>query len=327
MATMSYRDAIREALIEEMTADPRLITIGEDLIPQGGSFGVHAGLAEKFPGRIWQTPISEAAIVSVALGYALTGKPVVAEIMFSDFLTCCMDEIVNQAAKLRYMSGGQVRVPFVLRSPVGLGRNVGAQHSQTFEAWFAHTPGLVVALPSSAADAKGMLKTALRGGDPVLFLENKMLYAAEGEVPEGEHLVPLGRAAIVREGGDLTIVALGRMVLLAQRAAETLSAEGVQVEIIDPRTVAPMDWDTIFASVEKTGRVVIVEEATGHCSVGAEIAASISEFRFLSLDWPVRRLSSPHVPKPFTPSLEGLSIPTLDDLLAVARETVAREPA
>lgn len=327
MPSMSYRDAIREALIEEMTAEPHLISIGEDLIPQGGSFGVHAGLADMFPGRILQTPISEAAIVSVALGYALTGKPVVAEIMFSDFLTCCMDEIVNQAAKLRYMSGGQVRVPFVLRSPVGLGRNVGAQHSQTFEAWFAHTPGLVVALPATPADAKGMLKTALRSGDPVLFLENKMLYATEGEVPDGQHLVPLGKAAVVREGRDITLVALGRMVSLAWEGAQALSMDGIEAEIVDPRTVAPMDWDTIFASVDKTGRVVVVEEATGHCSVGAEIAASISEFRFLSLDWPVRRLSSPHIPKPFTPSLESLSIPTLDDLLTVARETAAHEAA
>ena len=325
MPTMSYRDAIRQALIEEMTMEPRLIAIGEDLIPQGGSFGVHEGLAEMFPGRIWQTPISEAAIVSAALGYALTGKPVVAEIMFSDFLACCMDEIVNQAAKLRYMSGGQVRLPFVLRSPVGLGRNVAAQHSQSFEAWFAHTPGLVVALPATAADAKGMLKSALRGGDPVLFLENKMLYAASGEIPDGQHLVPLGQAALVREGCHLTIVALGRMVPLACQAAETLAAEGIEAEIIDPRTVAPIDWDTIFASVERTGRVIVVEEATGHCSVGAEIAASISEFRFLSLDWPVRRVSSPHVPKPFTPALESRSVPSLDDLLAAARETVMPE--
>ena len=325
MAVKSYRDALREALIEEMEAQPDLIAIGEDLIPQGGSFGIHKGLDEMYPGRILQTPISEAAIAGLAVGYALTGKPVAAEIMFSDFLTCCMDEIVNQAAKLRYMSGGQTpRLPFVLRSPVGLGKNVGAQHSQTMEAWFAHTPGLVVCVPASPADAKGMLKSALRGADPVIFLENKMLYAVEGEVPDGEHLVLLGEATVVRPGTDVTLVAVGRMVSLAQTAAEALEREGISVEIVDPRTVAPIDWDTIFLSVEKTGRAIVVEEATGHCSVGAEIAASISEFRFLSLDFPVRRLSSPHVPKPFTPALEKLATPSADDIAAMVRETCGR---
>lgn len=327
MAKKSYRDALREALLEEMREQPDLICIGEDLIPQGGSFGVHEGLNELYPGRIWQTPISESAIAGLAVGYALTGKPVAAEIMFSDFLTCCMDEIVNQAAKLRYMSGGQTpRLPFVLRSPVGLGKNVGAQHSQTMEAWFAHTPGLVVCLPASPADAKGMLKSALRGADPVIFLENKMLYATEGEVPDGVHVAPLGEAAVVREGGDVTVVAIGRMVHLAAKAAETLAEDGIEVEIVDPRTVAPIDWDTIFTSVEKTGRVVVVEEATGHCSIGAEIAASIAEFRFLSLDFPVRRLSAPHAPKPFTPPLEALSTPSEEQIVAMVRETSGRSP-
>lgn len=326
MPDLSYRDAIREALIEEMTRDESIVSIGQDLIPQGGSFGVHKDLDEMFPGRLLQTPISEAAIGSLAVGYALCGSPVVAEIMFSDFMTCCMDEIVNQAAKIRYMSGGQAALSVVFRSPSGTAKNIGAQHSQSFESWFAHTPGLVVALPATPADAKGMLKSALRGNDPVVFLESKMLYADTGPVPEGEHLVPLGKAAVAREGTDATIVAIGRMRKIAIAAADVLAEDdGIEVEIVDPRTVSPMDWDTIFASVEKTGRVLVVEEAPGHCSVGAEIAASISEFRFLSLDLPVRRLSAPHVPKPFTPQLEDLTNPRVEDVVRMVREMVNLE--
>lgn len=326
MAEITYRDAIREALIEEMTRDESIVSIGQDLIPQGGSFGVHKDLDGMFPGRLLQTPISEAAIGSVAVGYALCGSPVVAEIMFSDFMTCCMDEIVNQAAKMRYMSGGQAGLSVVFRSPTGTAKNIGAQHSQSFEAWFAHTPGLVVALPATPADAKGMLKSALRGNDPVVFLESKLLYGDKGEVPDGDHLTPLGKADVAREGNDVTIVAIGRMRKIAMAAANQLSREdGIEVEIVDPRTVSPMDWDTIFASVEKTGRVLVVEEAAGHCSVGAEIAASISEFRFLSLDLPVRRLSAPHVPKPFTPPLEDLTNPDADDVVRMVREMVNLE--
>lgn len=326
MPELSYRDAIREALIEEMERNPKIVSIGQDLIPQGGSFGVHKGLDEMFPGRILQTPISEGAIGSVAVGYALCGNPAVAEIMFSDFMTCCMDEITNQAAKLRYMSGGQAEMPVVFRSPSGTAKNIGAQHSQSFEAWFAHTPGLIVALPATPADAKGMLKSALRGGDPVVFLESKMLYADTGEVPEGEHLVPLGKADIARSGDDITVVAVGRMRKIVLQAAQVLSDEhGTEIEVVDPRTVSPIDWDTIFGSVEKTGRALVVEEAPGHCSVGAEIAASIAEFRFLSLDLPVRRLSAPHVPKPFTPALEDLTNPQPDDVVRIVREMIALE--
>lgn len=322
MRTLTYRDAIREALIEEMERDPRVFAIGEDLIPQGGSFGVHRGLNEMFPGRILQTPISEAAIVGVAVGAALAGSRVVAEIMFGDFLTCCMDEIVNQAAKLRYMTGGQAEVPLVIRSPVGLGRNVAAQHSQTLEAWFAHVPGLKVALPATAADAKGMLKTAIRGRDPVMFLENKMLYAKEGPVPDGEHLVPLGQARICRHGRDLTLIATGRMVGEALEAAIELTRAGVDVEVIDPRTVAPVDWETLFASVRRTGRALVVEEANRHCSVGAELAASIGEHCFGDLDAPVMRLSAPDVPKPFSPPLEARTLPGRDDIVRSARMLV-----
>lgn len=319
MRRISVREAIREALSEEMERTPEILVMGEDVLPQGGSFGVHTGLAEKFPGRILETPLSEAAIVGVALGYALTGKPIVVEIMFGDFLTCCMDELVNQAAKIRYMTGGQAEVPLVVRSTVGAVRNLAAQHTQTLEAWFAHVPGLTVVLPSTAADAKGLLKTALRGKDPVLFLENKVLYTHEGPVPDGDVLVPIGVAKIVREGGDLTIVATGRMVAVAVKAAEALEGDGIDVEIIDPRSVAPMDWNAIYRSVEKTNRVLVVEEATGHCSVGASVVARVSEDCFMSLDAPIRRLSAPQTPKPFSPHLDGLAIPVLDDVVGAAR--------
>ena len=322
MRTLTYRDAIREALAEEMATHPEMIILGEDLIPQGGAFGVHKGLAELYPGRIRQTPISEAAIAGVAVGAALVGGPVVAEIMFSDFMTCCMDEIVNQAAKLRYMSGGQARVPVVIRTPCGLGKGVAAQHSQSLEAWYVHIPGLRVAMPATPADAKGLLKTALRGQDPVIFLEPKLLYAVEGSVPDGEYTIPFGEANVCRPGGDLTIIASGRMVQCALDAAAALAQESLEAEVIDPRTLAPLDYATFFASVEKTNRVLIVEEEVGACSVGAEIAATISEQRFGHLDGPVRRVSSPHVPKPFSPPLEKLSVPDVPDILRVAREMV-----
>jgi pyruvate dehydrogenase E1 component beta subunit len=321
MRTLTFRDAIREALIEEMTRFPNLVSLGEDLIPQGGSFGIHKGLHELFPGRILQTPISEAAIVGVAVGAAMAGGPVVAEIMFVDFMTCCMDEIVNQAAKMRYMTGGQAKVPLVIRAPCGLGRHLAGQHAQSLEAWYVHVPGLQVVVPSTPADAKGLLKTALRGEDPVVFLEYKLLYAIEGPVAEGDAaLVPFGKARIAREGSDLTIVAAGRMVHKSLEAAERLAGEGVSVEIIDPRTLVPMDWDAIFASVAKTNRMLIVDEATLECSVASEIAATVGERCFRSLDGPVRRLAAPRAPKPFTPNLEKQSVPDVDDIVRVVRE-------
>lgn len=320
MRTLTYRDAIHEALVEEMARHPHMLIMGEDLIPQGGAWGVHKGLVELYPGRVRQTPISEAAIAGLAVGAALAGGPVVAEIMFNDFTTCCMDEIVNQAAKIRYMTGGQARVPLVVRAPCGLGKGVAAQHSQSLEAWFVHVPGLKVAMPSSPEDAKGLLKTAIRGEDPVMLLEPKLLFAVEGPVPDGEYTIPFGEARICREGRDLTIIATGRMVARALEAAATLAEEGLEAEVIDPRSLVPLDWDTLFASVEKTNRVLVVEEAVGRASVGAEIAATIGEQRFGHLDGPVRRLSAPAVPKPFSPPLEKLSVPDVADILRVARE-------
>lgn len=318
---ITFRDAVREALTEEMERQPGMLIIGEDLRPGGGSFGVHLGMGERFGARMFESPISEASIVGVALGAAMTGGPVVAEIMYSDFMTVCMDEIVNQAAKIRYMTGGQARVPLVIRSPIGMTRGVAAQHSQSLEAWFAHVPGLRVAMPSTPADAKGLLKSALRGEDPVVFLEPKLLYGTKGPVSDDpDLLVPFGLASVVREGADLTIVATGLMVSLALEAAARLQGSGVSVEIIDPRTVSPIDWETIFASVDKTGRVLVVNEATLFCSVASEIAATIGERRFTSLDGPVRRIGSPFVPKPSTPGLEKLAYPSVDGIERVAKE-------
>ena len=322
---ITFRQAICEALTEEMERQPGMIIIGEDLLPGGGSFGVHMGMGERFGDRIFESPISEASIVGVALGAAMSGGPAVAEIMYSDFMTVCMDEIVNQAAKIRYMTGGQARVPLVVRSPIGMTKGVAAQHSQSLEAWFAHIPGLRVAMPSTPADAKGLLKSALRGADPVIFFEHKLLYGTKGPVSEDpDLLVPFGLAAIVREGSDLTIVATGFMVSRALEAAMQLQALNVSVEIIDPRTVSPIDWQTIFASVDKTGRVLVVNEATLVCSVASEIAATIGEQRFTSLDGPVRRIGSPFVPKPSTPGLEKLAYPSVDDIVRVGREMMPR---
>ena len=326
MREITYRDAIREALLEEMTRQPGMVIIGEDILPGGGTFGIHQGLGERFAGRLFEAPISEAAIVGVALGAAMTGGPAVAEIMYSDFMTVCMDEIVNQAAKIRYMTGGQARVPLVIRSPYGMTKGIAAQHSQSLESWFAHVPGLRVAMPTTPADAKGLLKSALRGEDPVIFLEHKLLYGTKGPVPDGDDwLVPMGRAAVVRAGVDLSIVATGLMVSRALEAAVRLDAEGVSVEVIDPRTVSPIDWDTIFTSVDKTGRALVVNEATLVCSVASEIAATIGEKRFASLDGPVRRIGSPFVPKPSTPGLEKLAYPSIDQIVSTAMEMMPRK--
>jgi pyruvate dehydrogenase E1 component beta subunit len=320
---LTFREAIAEALREELDRNPDLFILGEDLVPQGGSFGVHLGLADDYPDRIVQTPIAEAAIVGAAVGAAMAGGPVVAEIMFTDFITCCMDEIANQAAKLRYMSGGQADLPLVIRSPCGMGKGTGAQHTQALEAWFAHIPGLHVALPATPADAKGLLKTAIRGRDPVIFLEYKMLYATRGPVPaDPEYLVPMGKARIHRTGRDVTLVATGQMVLKALEAATGLAEEGIEAEVVDPRTVVPLDTETILASVAKTNLAVVCDESTITCSVASEIAATIADKAFFDLDGPVKRVCSPPVPKPFSPALEPLSIPQVEDIINAARGLV-----
>lgn len=328
MREITFRDAIREALTEEMERQPGMIIIGEDITPGGGTFGVHQGMADRFGERMFEAPISEAAIVGVALGAAASGGPAVAEIMYSDFLTVCMDEIVNQAAKIRYMTGGQADAPLIVRSPCGMTRGIAAQHSQSLEAWFAHIPGLKVAMPSSPADAKGLLKSALRGKDPVVFLEHKLLYGTAGPVDASpDHLIPFGQARMVREGGDATVVATGLMVSWALAAAERLADEAISVEIIDPRTVSPIDRETIFASVRRTRRALVVNEATLTCSVASEIAATIGEACFEFLDGPVRRIGSPFVPKPSTPHLEKLAYPSIDQIVETVREMVGRKPS
>lgn len=320
MPRITMRDAIRDALHEEMARDETIFVLGEDVIAHGGPYAVTRGIAEKFPGRIRQTPISEAGIVGTALGAALCGMRPVAEIMYVDFITCAMDEVVNQMAKVRYMFGGQTDVPVVLRLPSGTARLIAAQHSQCLEAWFLHVPGLQVVVPSTPYDAKGLMKTALRGKDPVLFIEYKRLYTNEGEVPEGDYTIPFGQADVKRQGQDLTIVATGPMVLKALEAAETLAPEGIDVEVIDTRTLMPMDKATIFASVEKTNRVIVTDEEVRRGGSGAEIAAMIAEDCFDALDAPVKRVAAADVPMPFSPELEKLVIPTAETLVATARE-------
>jgi pyruvate dehydrogenase E1 component beta subunit len=320
MSKMNMRDALREALHEEMERDETIIVLGEDVIAHGGPYAVTRGIYEKFPKRIRQTPISEAGIVGTALGAALCGMRPVAEIMYVDFITCAMDEVVNQMAKIRYMFGGQTDVPVVLRLPSGSARLIAAQHSQSLEAWFMHVPGLQVVVPSTPYDAKGLLKTALRGKDPVIFIEYKRLYTNEGEVPEGDYTIPFGQADVKRQGKDVTVVASGPMVAKALEAADLLASEGIEVEVIDPRTLVPLDKAAIFASVEKTNRVIVTDEEVKRGGCSAEIAALIAEECFDALDAPVKRLAAANVPMPFSPELEKLVVPKTEHLVTAVRE-------
>jgi pyruvate/2-oxoglutarate/acetoin dehydrogenase E1 component len=323
---IQYRDAIREALREELLRDPAVVLIGEELIdPWGGTFGVTKGLSTEFGlERIRNTPISEAAIVGCAIGAALAGMRPVAEIMFLDFIATAMDQVVNQAAKIRYMSGGQVNVPLVIRTAGGSGRASAAQHSQSLEAWFVHVPGLKVVMPSTPYDAKGLLKTAIRDPDPVLFIEHKMMYNSKGPVPEEEYLIPLGVADVKRAGTDLTVVATSRMVPRALAVAERLAAAGeLDVEVIDPRTLVPLDRATILASVHKTHRLVIVHEAVERGGFGAELASIVSSEAFTYLDAPIARVAAANTPVPFAPQLEEYLVPDEQRIEAAIRETVA----
>jgi pyruvate dehydrogenase E1 component beta subunit len=323
MPKISMRDAIHDALHEEMARDETIYILGEDVIAHGGPYAITRGIAEKFPGRIRQTPISEAGIVGTAVGSALCGMRPVAEIMYVDFITCAMDEVVNQMAKVRYMFGGQTDVPVVLRLPSGSARLIAAQHSQSLEAWFTHVPGLQVAVPSTAYDAKGLMKSALRGRDPVIFIEYKRLYTDEGEVPEEEYTIPFGQADVKRQGRDATIVATGPMVGKALEAAQTLSQEGIEVEVVDPRTLVPLDKATIFASVEKTNRVIVTDEEVRRGGSSAELASLIAEECFDALDAPVKRVAAADVPMPFSPELEKLVLPKAEDLVAAVRALVS----
>jgi len=324
MREISYRDALREALREEMQRDPTVFLLGEDIGRYwGGAFKVTKGLAEEFGDeRVRDTPISESAIVGAAVGAAITGMRPVAEIMFGDLTTLAMDQIVNQAAKIRYMFGGQAKVPLVIRTPFGGGVNIAAHHSQCLEALFMHVPGLQVAVPSTPYDAKGLLKTAIRNDNPVIFCEHKLLYPITGPVPDEEYTLPFGVADIKREGNDVTVVATLYMVHKALKAAEELEKDGISVEIVDPRTLVPLDKETIINSVKKTGRVVIVTEDCKTAGVSAEIAAVIAEEALDYLDAPIKRVANPDVPIPFSPPLESFVIPDEKRIIEAVKEVI-----
>ena len=323
MKTMSYRDALRDALHEEMERDPRVFVMGEDVIAHGGPYAVTQGIAERFPGRIFETPIAEAGIVGVGVGAALAGMHPVVEIMYMDFVTCAMDEVVNQAAKMRYMTGGQASVPIVIRLPCGVGRLLAAQHSQIMESWFMHVPGLQVIVPSTPRDVKGLFKTAVRSPDPVLFFEYKRSYVIEGEVPDGDYTIPLGQADVKREGEDATVIAIGPMVQKALEAGVLLEDDGYDIEVVDPRTLSPLDDDTLCKSVRKTGHAVVCEEDSRFAGSGAEIAAMIGETCFADLKAPVKRVGSPHVPMPFSAELVNKVVPDVPDIMAAVRAVMA----
>lgn len=311
MREILYREALNEALREEMERDKRVFVLGEDVAePYGGVYKVTVGLSEVFgTERVRNTPLSEIAIMGATLGSALTGMRPVAELMYIDFTGVCMDQIANQIAKLRYMTGGQAVLPLVIRTQGGAGRSSAAQHAQSLEAWFVHTPGLKVVMPSTPEDAKGLLKTSIRDDNPVMFIEHKLLYNEKGPVPEEEYTIPLGVADVKRPGTDVTVIATSRMVLRSLNAAEKLEEEGISVEVVDPRTLVPLDEETLLESVRKTSRVVIVHEACRRGGVGAEIAAIIQEKAFDYLDAPIERVGAADVPVPFAPILENFVIP------------------
>lgn len=324
MRKITYREALREALREEMRRDSSVFLLGEDIGKcWGGAFKVTDGLAEEFGDeRVRDTPISESAIIGAGVGAAITGMRPVAEIMFGDLTALAMDQIANQAAKIRYMFGGQASCPLVIRTPFGAGVNIASHHSQSLEAWFMHVPGLQVAVPSTPYNAKGLLKTAIRGKNPVFFCEHKLLYPLEGEVPEEEYTVPFGAAEIKKKGEDVTIVATMYMVHKAMTAAATLEKEGVNAEVIDPRTLTPLDKKTIVSSVKKTGRVVIVSEDCKTAGVSAEIASVLAEEALDYLDAPIRRVAGADTPIPFSPPLERYVIPDEKTIVKAVKEIV-----
>ena len=318
--TISYREAVREALREEMQRDERVFLLGEEIGKCGGTNKVSLGLIDEFgETRVRNTPISESAIIGAAVGSAVTGMRPVAEIMFIDFIGVCMDQIMNQAAKLRYMTGGQVTVPLVIRTPGGGGRSSAAQHAQSLEGFFCHIPGLIVVQPANPHDVKGLLKTAIRNDDPVVFVEHKMLYDTKGPVPEEEYTIPFGQADVKRKGRDITVVCTSRMVPFSLEAAEELVSEGVEVEVVDPMTLFPIDYDTIIESVKKTNRLLIVHEAAQRMGIGAEIAAEVTRRAFDFLDAPVERLGARNTPIPFAPVLENYVLPDSTKIRAKIR--------
>lgn len=322
MPELTYIEAIRAGLAEEMRRDDSVYIFGED-VALGGPFGVTQGIAEKFGAhRVVNTPISEGTVMGLAIGAALAGLRPVVEIMFIDFITLAMDQLVNHAAKLHYMSGGQLKVPLTVRVQCGISGTMGAHHSQSLEAWLAHIPGLKVVMPSNPAHAKGLLHLAIRDDNPVVFVEHRGLYWTKGEVPEKDSLLPIGQANILRAGDRLTIVALSSMVAPALAAAEELAGEGIAAEVIDPRSVAPLDVRTIVDSVKKTGRLVVAHEAVEPGGIGAEIAARIQQEAFYYLDSPIVRVAAPFAPIPASPALEAAFLPGKERILEAARRAV-----
>lgn len=331
MSRKTMREAINETLRQEMRHDPTVIVIGEDVVgglggtsgaaeASGGAFGVHSGLVQEFGReRVIDTPITESAIMGAAAGAALTGLRPVAELMFVDFVGVCYDQILNQIAKFRYMFGGRAKTPLVIRTTIGAGFGAGPQHSQTLYSMFTSVPGLKCVVPSNAYEAKGLLAQAIRDDDPVIVFEHKMMYTDECEVPDEPYLIPFGQANVTREGDQVTIVALSRMVQLANQVADRLAEQGVSVEVIDPRTTSPLDEDGILDSLEKTGRLVVVDESNPYCSMASEIASLAACEAFDFLKAPVVKVTPPHTPVPATPSLEQLYIPTVDQIETAVR--------
>lgn len=330
--TISYREAINEALAQEMARDETVVIMGEDNAggagspgeddAWGGVLGVTKGLYHRFPGRVLDTPITESAFVGAAIGAATRGLRPVAELMFIDFVGVCFDQIFNQAAKFRYMFGGKAETPVVIRTMYGAGLRAAAQHSQALYPVFTHIPGLKVAVPSSPYEAKGLLIQSIRDNDPVIFCEHKALYDSTGEVPEDSYTIPFGEANVVRDGEDVTIVAIGRMVSVAEAAATELAASGVEAEVIDPRTTSPLDTETILESVENTGRLVVVDEATPRCNLATDIAALAAKEAFGSLRAPIEMVTAPHTPVPFSDALEDLYIPDAQRVVNAAKAVV-----
>ena len=334
MSKKTYSQAINEALRQEMRRDPNVIVLGEDVAgghgasgdtgSVGGVFGLTRGLYTEFgPERVLDTPISESAIIGAASGAAVTGMRPVAEIMFVDFVGVCFDQIYNQAAKFRYMFGGKAKTPMVIRTAIGAGLRAGAQHSQTLHPMFTMVPGLKVVMPASPYDAKGLLINAIRDDDPVIFMESKLLYGMEGEVPDEAYRIPFGEANIVREGKDLTFVAFGAMVQRALAVAGALAADEISVEVVDPRTTSPLDEDTILESVEKTGRLVVIDESPPRCSLAADVSSMVADKGFGSLKAPIGKVTCPHTPAPFAPNLEDEFMPNPRRIEAAARAAMA----
>lgn len=323
---ITFAEAVREALAEEMRRDPTVFIIGEDVAEAGTPFKVLSGLVQEFgKNRVINTPISEAGFTGLAVGAAMTGMRPVVDIMFGDFLTLVMDQLVNQAAKVHYMSGGKLKVPMVMRTTMGATRRSGAQHSQSLHVWPSHIPGLKVALPSTPYDAKGLMKTAIRDDNPVVIVEDKMMFKMKGEVPTEEYTIPFGVADIKRQGRDITIVATSSMVQVALGAAKILEEDGISAEVIDPRTTFPLDKTTLIESAKKTSRAIVVDEGYERYGVTAELASVIADGAFYYLDTPVKRMGAMDVPVPFSPVLEDLTVPTEQSVAKMARYLCGKE--